>query len=138
MSGLGVRVTSRALIDNNCNRDNDNQQNEFSHQNLLAFDGGIALIDPVGAEVVGDIENFQVGEAHRVELVVGGGDVGAAIPWAAAAVENDGGVFGKRGDAVFEDLKAAFLIGGARVLGAGNVGFGEEDVRSDLEDEWLG
>ena len=79
-----------------------------------------------------------MGEAHRVELVVGGGDVGAASPWAAAAVENDGGVFGKRGDAVFEDLKAAFLIGGARVLGAGNVGFGEEDVRSDLEDEWLG
>ena len=69
-----------------------------------------------------------MGEAHCVELVVGRSDVGAAIPWAAAAVENDVGVFGKRGDAVFEDLEAGFLISGAGVLGAGDVGLGEEDV----------
>jgi hypothetical protein len=63
-----------------------------------------------------------------VELVVGGGDVGAALPWTAAAVEDDGRVFGKGRDAVFEDLETGILIGGTGVLSAGDVGFGEEDV----------
>ena len=63
-----------------------------------------------------------------MEEVPGGSDVGAALPGAAAAVEDDGGVFGQCGDAVFEGLDAGGLVGGAGVLGAGDVGFGEEDV----------
>lgn len=89
---------------------------------------GVFLCDPVGAEVVGEVEDFEVGEACGVEEVVGGSDVGAALPWAAAAVEDDGGVFGKGGDAVFENLEASVLIGGTGVLGAGDMGLGEEDV----------
>lgn len=79
-----------------------------------------------------------MGEACGVKEIVGGGDVGAALPWAAAAVEDDGGVFGEDCGAVFEDLDTGGLVGGAGVFGAGDVGFGEEDVGAYLKDERLG
>ncbi len=104
---------------------------------LAAFGGGIALVDPVGAEVFGEVEDLEVGVAEGTQERVGGGDVGAAAPGAAAAVEDDGGVFGEVGDAVAEGLEAGGLAGGPGVLGAGDVGFGEEDVGAYLKDERL-
>ena len=96
---------------------------------------GVALLGPILAEVLGDVENLDVGEAEGLELLEGGCDVWATLPGAAAAVEDDGGSAGEIGDALGECVGGR---GGAEELRARDVGFREEDFGADLEDEGFG
>ena len=96
---------------------------------------GVALLGPILAEVLGDVEDLDVGEAEGLELLEGGGDVRAAFPGAASAVEDDGGGAGEFSDAVGEGIGGG---GGAEELRAGDVGFRKKDFGADLEDEGFG
>ena len=45
------------------------------------------LIDPVGSEVLGDVDDLDILEAGLLQCVVGGSDVRALSPWAATAID---------------------------------------------------
>ncbi len=96
---------------------------------------GVALLGPVLTEVLGDVEDLYVGEAEGVELLESGGDVWAALPGAAATVEDDGGVAGEFCNALGECVGWG---GRAEELRTGDVGLGKEDFGAYLEDEGLG
>jgi hypothetical protein len=55
-----------------------------------AFNGK-PLVDPIVAEVFGKIQDLYASESHVVEQAVSRAHVGAAIPGAAAAIEDDEG-----------------------------------------------
>src|ERR1700744_4330644 len=42
--------------------------------------GGIAFVDPVGAEILVDVQGLHVGEAHRHKLLIGRRHIGAFPP----------------------------------------------------------
>src|SRR5690242_21896872 len=52
------------------------------------FDG-IGMIDPVGGEVGGDVQRFDVSEAHLFQERDRWAEVGAAVERAAAAIEDN-------------------------------------------------
>jgi len=91
--------------------------------------------DPVGAEVVGNVEHASLGESEAVEEGPRGGDIWAVGPGAASAVEEDGLGAGQPLDAGAEGIEAGGAGGGSGVFGAGNVGLVEEHTGADLEDE---
>ena len=62
---------------------------ESRAQSLLSLGNWIALIHPIGAKIVGDIEHLDVGEAHGAQRVVGRLDVWTMAPGATATVNND-------------------------------------------------
>lgn len=90
---------------------------------------------PVIAEVMGEVEDADVGEARILQFAEGRADVWAAIPGAASAVKDDELVFGKGANPLAEDIKACCLGTGPRVLRAGNVGFSKHEMRTDLQNE---
>ena len=92
-------------------------------------------MDPVGTEIVWDVEGFYVGEAHGVEEVVGWLHVGAVGRGAASAVEDDELAAWEGFDAGAETLKGRGIGGWADEFGVGDVGLGVEDVRSDVDEE---
>src|SRR5215469_4562 len=49
----------------------------------------IAFLHPVGAEILRDIKHLELGEAEIGQRAPGGGDVGAMVPGAAAAIDDD-------------------------------------------------
>ena len=81
----------------------------------------IALVHPVCAEIVSDVEHLDVRESHRAQRVVGRLDVGAMAPRATAAINNDELVPGQRLDALAQRLQAAFAGGRPDVFGTGNM-----------------
>jgi hypothetical protein len=56
---------------------------------LFAFSvcNWIALVDPIGSEILRDIENLHIGEPHVVKRLVCGSYIGATAPGAATAIE---------------------------------------------------
>jgi hypothetical protein len=134
-AGFGVGLGLSIKAGGDSEEEGWEQEETGDLHGLAAFGCGVAFVNPVGAEVVGQVEDFEVGETEGVELVIGGGDIGAAAPGAAAAVEDDGSVFGELRYAVAQGLEAGVLAGGAGVFGVGDVGFGEEDVGAYLQNE---
>src|SRR5579884_4045610 len=59
------------------------------------FGCGIPFVHPVGAEIVGDVEHPHVGVSEVPQLLIGGVNVGTTVPWAAAAIHHNQGVFGQ-------------------------------------------
>src|SRR3981081_3983518 len=55
----------------------------------------IAPVDPVVAEVIGDVENLEPSEAQRLQGMVSSGDIRAVTPGTAAAINDDRGGFGQ-------------------------------------------
>src|SRR6185312_15987834 len=55
---------------------------------ILAVNNRIALLRPVGAEIVRDIKNLQLRKAHLAQGAPRGGDIGAMIPGTAAAIDD--------------------------------------------------
>ena len=104
---------------------------------LFSFGDGVAFVDPIGAEVVGDVEGLHVGEAHGTKGVVSGLHVGTVSPGTASAVDHDELVAREGLDAGAETLKRGRVGSRADVIGAGNVGLGKENVRSDVDEERL-
>lgn len=95
--------------------------------------GWVAVVDPVGTEVVGDVDGLEVGEAQLAELMKGRADVGTFGPWAAAAVDDEQLVVVKMCGGLAEVLHAFAGNGGACVDGAADMGFLKKRGKSDLE-----
>src|ERR1700739_4470101 len=56
---------------------------------LFAFCEGQTGIDPIGAEIIGDVDDLHVGKSHGMELVIGRLGVRAFVPRAATAIDDD-------------------------------------------------
>src|SRR5690349_5614687 len=56
---------------------------------LLRFLGTVPFGNPVGAEVVPDVQRLRLGETHLMQQLPGGRDVRAFVPRAASAVDHD-------------------------------------------------
>src|ERR1700754_3224263 len=84
----------------------------------LAVDNRISFFSPVGAEIVRDVQNLQLGEAELGQGFPGSGDIGATRPGTAAAIDHHGFglVQGCRGGLQLGD--AVFLAGWAGIEGA--------------------
>jgi len=70
----------------------DAYQDSFSEcraQSLLSLGNWIALIHPICAEIVSDVEHLDVGEAHGAQRVVGRLDVRTMAPGATTAIDHD-------------------------------------------------
>jgi hypothetical protein len=93
------------------------------------------LVDPVVTEVVGDVENFHVSEAQRMERVIGGSDVRAAAPGTASAIEDDRRVFGQRRNPGTQLRKASVVTRCADVFGIRNMSLYVERAKTDLQDQ---
>src|SRR5579872_5703490 len=106
-------------------------------KSLVAFRDGITFVDPVRAEIIGDIEGFHVGESHGLQGVVGGLHVGAVGPGAASAIEDDESLSRQGLDVGAEALQAGRIRCGSNVFGAGDVRLRVEDVRSDMNENRL-
>src|SRR5579871_486895 len=85
----------------------------YPHLHLFSFGYRVAFVDPIGAEVVVDVEGLHVGEAHGVEGVVGRLHVGAVGPGAASAVDDDEFVARQGFEAGAETLKRGCIRGRA-------------------------
>ena len=90
-------------------------------QLLFSLGSWIALIDPIGAEIVSNIKHLDVGETHRTQGVAGRFDVRAMAPRAATAIKNDELVSGQRLNPLAQLLQAAVAQGRTKVLGSGNM-----------------
>src|SRR5438067_7395105 len=55
----------------------------------ISFRRGISLVDPIAAEVLGDIKDLYVAKAHFVEGIISRFYIGTVVPWATSAIEND-------------------------------------------------
>ena len=58
-------------------------------QSLLSLGNCIALIYPIGAEIVSHVKHLDVGEAHRAQRIVGRLDVRTMAPGATTAIDHD-------------------------------------------------
>lgn len=103
----------------------------------VSLGGGIALVHPIRAEVVGDVEHLDVGETHRAQGIVGRLDVRTVAPGATTAIDHDELVPGQGRNPLAQLLQAAFAGGRPDVFSSGNMRLGVKHVRSDLDDEWL-
>ena len=77
---------------------------------------GVALAYPVVAEVVGEIEDLDIGVAEFAEARERGTDVGTAIPGTASAVEDDVLVFRHAEYSLFKELEPLGAGAGTAVL----------------------
>src|SRR5450755_355073 len=106
-------------------------------QTLFSLRDGIAFVDPVCAEIVGNVEHLHVGEAHGLQCIVGGLHVGTMAPGAAAAIQNDK-LSARQGlYALAELLYAALGRRWANVFRPRDVRLGEQNVGAHLDHEWL-
>ncbi len=103
----------------------------------LSLGSGIALVHPVGAEVVRDVEHLHGRETHRAQCIVGRLDVRAVVPGATAAVNNDELVPGQSRNSLAQLLQSALAGGRRDLLGARNMRLRVKHVGPDLDDEWL-
>src|SRR5579859_3536498 len=75
------------------NRDSDERDEQVlfheKTKRLVALRHGITFIYPVGTEVVGDIQNLHVGEAHRMQGVIRRLNVGAMAPGTTSTINKD-------------------------------------------------
>jgi hypothetical protein len=78
-------------------------------KDLLALFNGKPLIDPVLAEIVGDIKNLQLCEAHAVKGFVSRPQGRAMVPGAAPTIENDEFLTGQRFHALSQFLQLLWL-----------------------------
>ena len=67
------------------------------------------LVYPIGAEIIGQIENLHAGESHIGERLVRGSHVRAAIPRAAATIDHDEGLARQGPDTGAQLLQARIL-----------------------------
>src|ERR1019366_5446773 len=88
---------------------------------LLAFDGGVALVHPVGPEVIRDVEYLHVCEARFVQLVVRRPHIGTMAPRAAPAIKNDERFAGQWLSPPSQRFDALRIRTGPDVLGTGNM-----------------
>src|SRR5579862_5413446 len=94
----------------------------------LRFLRRVALRHPVGAKVVRDVERADMREAHLVQQLPRGSDVGALVPGAATAVDHDRPAAGQGGHACAECVESGGTRSGTGILGAGDVRFVEEHM----------
>src|SRR3954465_9334243 len=104
---------------------------------LLAFRDRIALVHPVAAEIVGNIEDLRVGEAQSVQEIIRRLDVGTVVPGTTSAIKHDTGASAKRLHTLAKLLQSRLAGGWADVLGAWNVCLRKKNVRSDLDHQGL-
>ena len=104
---------------------------------LVAPFNRIALRDPICAQIISEIQNIHVSEAHVVQLLESWSQVGTTVPRTAAAVQDDSLLLRKRGDRALQLLQTSGLGTCTGIHGAGNMGLIEEKVRTDLEQQWL-
>src|ERR1035438_4814980 len=76
---------------------------------LLALFNAITLVGPIVAKIVGEIKDFDVGEAEVVQPLVSRSHVGTTIPRAATAVENDELAFRSLGDDALQQSQSVGL-----------------------------
>lgn len=95
----------------------------------------VAFVDPIGAEVLGEVNDLHVLESERSEFIEGWGDVGAAIPGAASAVEDD--LPGLRDflDVIAKGSDSGRFVGHSDVFGPGDVGLSVKDAWAHVEDQ---
>src|SRR5450631_1189117 len=104
-------------------------------QRLFSLRDGIAFVDPVCAEIVGNVEHLHVGEAHGLQGVICGLHVGAMAPGAAPAIQNDE-LSARQGlYALAELMYAALGRRGANVFRPWDVRLREQNVRTHLDHE---
>src|SRR3954471_24492321 len=95
---------------------------------------GVTLVNPIRFEVVSDIERLHVREAHLLQGIEGGLDVGASVPRTAAAIDDDLPVAWEFLDGGFEEGDALGFRARPGEGGTRDVLAAVEHVRSDLED----
>jgi hypothetical protein len=102
-----------------------------------AFLDGIALLDPVNGEGVGDGEDAQALESHAAEREKGRAKIGAASERAAAAVDNE--VCGTRNltNPFFQLVKILRRDGGPVENSARHVSVLKVSVEADADDNGL-
>ena len=106
-------------------------------EGLERLQRGIAPIHPVGFEIVVEVQDFHIGEAHRLQGIVSRLNVGAMGPRAAAAIEHDVAVLREGSDPFFERLKALGLGPGTLVVRSRYVGLIVQIAESYLDYEGL-
>src|SRR4051812_13396974 len=80
---------------------------------------GVTLVNPIRFEVVSDVESLHAREAHLLQGIEGGLDVGASVPRTAAAIDDDLPVAWEFLDGGFEEGDASgFEPGPAKVAPA--------------------
>src|ERR1039458_9862086 len=104
---------------------------------LAAALNRVPLVNPIRSEVAGDIESLHVGESQIAQQLERGSDVGAAAPWATAAIEHDEGLPGERRHPVLQLLQARGLRPGPGVFGSRDMSLGKQQVRTHLQHQWL-
>src|ERR1039458_7854110 len=94
---------------------------------LISLGNRVALIHPVRAEIVGDIEHLHVGKTQRAQGVVGRLDGRAMAPWATSAIDHDELSFGQSLHPLPQLLQPVLVGSRADVLGAGNMRLRSEE-----------
>ena len=97
-------VTIQEIESNHDGDRRDTDNNDFPQmsqvhersQTSVSLGRGIALVHPVRAKIVSDVEHLNVRETHRAQCIVGRLDVRAVAPRATAAINNDELVSGQR------------------------------------------
>src|SRR6185312_8269614 len=104
---------------------------------ILAVNNRIALLRPVGAEIVRDIKNLQLRKAHLAQGAPRGGDIGAMIPGTAAAIDDHRLGLVERPGRDLQRRNAVVLVARAGIDGARDMGFVIHFPEADLQDGWL-
>src|ERR1019366_8533541 len=107
MAAMPIRIVFRSV--------------ERRAQSLLSLGNWIALIHPIGAEIVSDVEHLDVGEAHGAQRIVGRLDVRTMAPGATATINDDELFPGERSNARLQLLEADFAGTRTDVLRTGNM-----------------
>jgi hypothetical protein len=103
------------------------------HSFLTASGDWVSFIDPIGAEVIGNIENFHVGEAESMQLPIRGPDIRTLIPRAAPTVDDEEPTPLESLHAIPECLESRILAASTNILRSGDMCLGVEDMRTNLQ-----
>lgn len=103
----------------------------------MSFFDRVSLVHPVRTEVIGNVKGLDMGETHRDQLPVCRPDIGALVPGAASAVDDDGLIPVEPLNAISKFLEARSLSSGAGILRSADVRFGVEDVGAYLQNQRL-
>src|ERR1017187_5285199 len=123
MAAMPIRIVFRSV--------------ERRAQSLLSLGNWIALIHPIGAEIVSDVEHLDVGEAHGAQRIVGRLDVRTMTPGATATINHDELFSGKRLNARAQLLAADLAGTRTDVLGTGNMCLLVQNVGANLDQQRL-
>jgi len=93
------------------------------------------LTDPILAEVLSKIEDLHTSESHLLKQAVSWANVGAAIPWTAATVDDDQRRSWQCCDAAAQPFDPFGLRAGSCIFRAGNVGLVKHHARAHLQNE---